>query len=347
MGCLNSVERLSRALLGRFRVVMLSSVLVILSVSGACTKPSDSKAGNAEDAASSKNAGAHESGNEGRAGKSDQATRNSHEGKGGGGRGSNGPVPVRVAEVEVKEAPRIVTTVTPLAGRVQAEVYSKVSGRISAIGPKEGQPVKQGEVLFRVDRSDPGESYLSAPVQSPISGWVGRWRVTNVGEQVTPSDPVVAIVDDHSLKAIAFVASADWLEISPETKVTAEVNGEERQGRIETIARSADVTSGRGSITVGIDNEGRTWRSGLYARLKFAVAPKPRLLIPAAALVVTDQGAYVYVVDGEEAKRTVVKFSMLDSDTVEITDGLGSKSMIVIAGGNLLGDRSPVRVVKD
>lgn len=281
----------------------------------------------------------------------DKGDKTGSEGKGrgkeGGGKGRpSGPVSVRVSLIEGKVAPRSVLAVAPLAGRVQVDVFSKVVGRISFIGPKEGQPVKAGEVLFRVDRSDPGESYLNVPVVSPLTGWLGRWRVINMGEQVTAADPVVTIVDDRALKAVAFLPASDWLDITPDTKVTARVNDQERAAKIETIARSADLSSGRGSVTLVIDNPNRDWRGGMYARLNFAVAPKPRLLINAASLVVTDRGAFVYIVEGENAKRVQVKFAMMDSDTVEVTEGLKPNSQVVIAGANLLSDNSPVKILK-
>lgn len=266
--------------------------------------------------------------------------------KGGGGGGRpTGPVSVRVSVVEGKITPRMVAAVAPLAGRVQADVFSKVTGRVSFMGPREGQPVKAGDVLFRIDRSDPGESYLNVPVLSPLTGWLGRWRVINLGEQVTAADPVVTIVDDRGLKAVAFLSAADWLDVTSDTQVTALVNDQVRPAKIETIARSADLTSGRGSVTVSLENPNRDWRAGMYARLNFAIAPKERLLVSAASLILTDRGAFVYVVEGETAKRVQVKYLMIDSDTVEVTEGLKINSQVVTAGGNLLSDQTAVKVL--
>ena len=262
-----------------------------------------------------------------------------------GGEGK-GPVAVKVADVAMQMVARPVSVDAPLFGIYQADVYTKATGRISYLGPHEGAAVKAGELLFRIDRNDPGESFLTMPTTSPLTGWVGRWRVTTVGEQVTPADPVVTIVDDRILRAVAYLPAEDWIEVSTATKVTAFMNGQSRSAKILSVARSADLNSGRGSVTVEIPNPNRDWRAGMYARVQFELQPKQRLLLSAAALIITDQGAFVYQTEGDEARRTSVEFRVVDPDTVEITGGLPPKARVVVAGANLLSDKSRVQIIE-
>lgn len=295
------------------------------------------------------------SGSETAKNKSDDAARSGEAAKGrgkGDGSGSGrrreaGPVPVRVTPAVTKMSPREVAIVAMLNGRRQADVYSKVTGRIKTLGPAEGEAVKAGTVLFNVDRSDPGETYLNTPVVSPIAGWVGRWRVTNVGEQVTPTDSVVTIVDDVALRSIVNLPASDWLLVKRDTKVTAELGGETRPATIQTIAVSADPASGRGGITIEIANPKRDWRVGMFATVTLALEPKQRMLISATSLTITDKGTFVYIADGETARRVPVKYSVIDSDTVEILSGLKDNAQVISAGGNLIGDGSQIRIVTD
>lgn len=255
-------------------------------------------------------------------------------------------VSVRVVQAKRKLSPRIVSTIAPLAGQKQAAVYAKVPGRVTSIGAHEGEPVKAGQVLFRIDRSDPGESYLSAPTLSPISGWIGQWYVETTGEQVTTSDPVVLIVDDSELRISAYVPADEWIEISPQTKVSAIVGNQERPAKVVRIARAADLGSGRGLVTLQVQNPGHDWRAGMFARLRFEIAPKNRILLSSAALIVTDQGAFVYVVDGEHAKRVPVEYDVLDSDSVEILKGVEPEMQVVVAGANLLNEKSQLKIIE-
>ncbi len=266
---------------------------------------------------------------------------------GKGGKESSA-ISVKVATVDFKIVPRTVSITAILSGTQQADVYSKVTGRISEILKKEGEPIKKGDILFRVDRSDPGESFLNAPVVSPINGWVGRWMVTNIGEQISPQIPVVTVVDDTSLRATVFLPAEYWLLIKDDTPVIATISGEERRGKIVRISRAADSFSARGSATVEFPNPQHSsqsvWRSGLSARISFALEPKNRMIISSSALTMTDKGAYVYIASGDIAKKVVVKYAIVDNDNVEILEGLTAQDKLIILGSNLLSDGASIKI---
>jgi multidrug efflux pump subunit AcrA (membrane-fusion protein) len=269
------------------------------------------------------------------------------EGKKAGGRGRRdaGPVPVRAETAAKKLLPRSLSVVAPLYGRRQADVFAKVTGRISFIGPPEGAKVSAGETLFKVDRSDPGESFLSAPVMSPIQGWVGRWIVTNVGEQVTPSEPVVTVVDDEFLRATVYLSTNDWVVVDQSVAITLTVGEQSRPGRLVSVARAADASSGRGSLVVEVSNQDHTWRVGMMAHVRVELDARERMILSSAALNITDQGAYVFVIEGDKAKRSPVTYRLVDSDTVELLSGVEDGAQVVVAGGNLLSDGAAVSIV--
>jgi multidrug efflux system membrane fusion protein len=70
----------------------------------------------------------------------------------GGGRGAQAPVPVTVAPVVSKSMPieiRVIGTVEPYSS---VAVRSQTTGQLTAVNFKEGDDVKQGQVLFSMDR---------------------------------------------------------------------------------------------------------------------------------------------------------------------------------------------------
>jgi multidrug efflux system membrane fusion protein len=71
----------------------------------------------------------------------------------GGGRGAQqGPVPVTVAPVVTKSMPieiRVIGTVEPFS---TVAVRSQITGQLTAVNFKEGDDVRQGQVLFSLDR---------------------------------------------------------------------------------------------------------------------------------------------------------------------------------------------------
>lgn len=257
------------------------------------------------------------------------------------------PIPVKIETTSSKMLPRLISVIAPLAGRKQADIYAKATGRISQLGPSEGTKIRAGDTLFKIDRSDPGENFLSAPVISPIDGWIGRWIVQNIGEQVTPNDPVVTVIDDEYLRSTIYLSTSDWVEIDDQAKITFRIQESKRSGQLVSIARIADSATGLGSILVEVANSDHTWRVGMIAKIDIELDIRPRMLISSAAINITDQGSYVYVVKADRASRIAVNYRLVDNDSLEIISGLEEGAQVVVAGGNLLSDGASVSVVSN
>jgi membrane fusion protein (multidrug efflux system) len=261
--------------------------------------------------------------------------------------GASGLIPVRTILTKTENLPETIEVISVLSGRKQADVYSRVAGKISFLGSEEGQPIKEGQILFRVDRSDPGESFLATPVASPISGWVGRWWVTSLGSQVSAQQPVVTVVDDEVLIGRIRLPTDQWLKVSESTPIRVKVGSEIREGKVIGITRSAETSSSRGTISVEIQNTNHQWKSGMISTVALDLDTKPRLIVPATALSITDQGGFVFAVNDSVSKRMPVKFEAIDNDRVEITEGLTSGIQIVTQGVNQVSDGLTVKVVEN
>lgn len=257
------------------------------------------------------------------------------------------PIPsVRVETASQKITPIIIQSPATLIGINEAEVYSKVSGRVAQLGPKEGERVTQGQILLRIDRNDPGESYLTIPIASPISGWVGRWLVTNLGEPITALEPLVVITDDQILRAQIQMPTADWLKVTPQSKAHIRIGEITREARVKRIARAANATSGKASITVEVNNEDHIWKSGQMAEVIFEVDPKPRILVPSSCVLITDSGAYLYKLSADnKAQRQRIEFTLFDNDHIEVLSGVNEGERIITEGANQLTDQAQVQII--
>lgn len=254
---------------------------------------------------------------------------------------------VKAQLVKAESLPQHVPMVAVLQGRRQAQVYSRVAGRISFLGAPEGKKVKERDILFRVDRSDPGESFLATPVLSPITGWVGRWLVTSIGSQVSAQEPVVTVVDDEQLIARVLLPTEEWLKVSSETVVRVQAGRETRNAKVIGITRSAETLSSRGTISVEIENNDHVWKAGMVAVVTFDLDQRNRIILPAAALSITDQGSFVFVIREGKAHRLPVTFDVIDNDQVEILEGLKEAELVVTQGVNQLGDGLKVKVIEN
>lgn len=270
----------------------------------------------------------------------------SDKGKGGRGKRAAGPTTVQTSPVIKKLIAQTADATVSLVGRKQTNVFSKVAGRVTRILVPEGEAVKAGQTLFQVDRSEPGESYLSVPVTSPISGWIGRWNVTE-GTQVSSQDAVALVVDDQSLIANIFLPVQEWVQVKLDSKVSIQVQDLVRPAKILTIARAAEAGSGRGALTVSVENADHAFKSGVVALASIELKKKKRLLIPAAALRISEKGAAVFRVNGDKAEKRNVKYEIFSNDTIEVTEGVDENDIVVTVGAHLLFDGAEIKTASD
>jgi multidrug efflux pump subunit AcrA (membrane-fusion protein) len=261
----------------------------------------------------------------------------------GGGR-SSGPVSVATITVSERSVADEVKVVIPLFGREQTEVFSRVQGRVAAIEKQEGEKVQTKEVLFRIDRTEPGESFLSVPVTSPIGGWMGRVLVTR-GQQIGTQDPLAIVVADDVLRGEISLPQDAFAKVRRDTPVSLLFNGDIIPGRIVSIARSAAADAGRGSFTIEVENRDHRLRAGTIVTATVALGTRPRIVIPAGAMRITDQGAYVFVADQEKAKRVAIDFSLLNASEIEVQKGVDPGMKLIVSGANQLSDGGAIKIV--
>lgn len=72
-------------------------------------------------------------------------------GKGGAQKGGGGPVPITAALVEQRSMPVKIDAIGNVEAYTSVAIKVRVDGQITEVNFKEGQEVKQGEVLFKID----------------------------------------------------------------------------------------------------------------------------------------------------------------------------------------------------
>jgi multidrug efflux system membrane fusion protein len=73
-------------------------------------------------------------------------------GRGGGRGGQAGPVPVTVATVEQKSMPVEIRVIGTAEAYSTVSVHAQITGQLTSVNFKEGDDVKQGQVLFALDQ---------------------------------------------------------------------------------------------------------------------------------------------------------------------------------------------------
>jgi multidrug resistance efflux pump len=108
-------------------------------------------------------------------------------------------VPVKVTKVRLKTLRNMLDYAGDIEAQDQALVYPKVGGKIIEKVTEEGSFVKKDEVIAYIDRDEVGFEFEKAPIESPLTGFIGRIYVDK-GTAVTPQTSVALVVDMDNVK---------------------------------------------------------------------------------------------------------------------------------------------------
>jgi HlyD family secretion protein len=114
---------------------------------------------------------------------------------------------------------------------------------------------------------------------------------------------------------------------------------------ISRINPVEDTNSKSYQAVVEIKNPDEKLKPGMVAEVTVeGLTPRKALVIPANALVQTPDGAKVFTVENNVAHQHLLKLGAIESDQVEVLEGLKAGDVLVTEGQELLGEGTPVTV---
>lgn len=267
------------------------------------------------------------------------------------------PVAVTVAPVVTGPIAATFEVTGTVQALEQAEIGPSVAGRVAKVYFKDGEAVKAGRLLFRLDRlqapakgSRTGSRAAArrptkkdAEVRSPLAGVVLA-RHSNPGDTVSAAPPtVMAVVADIDLmKMTAPLPEARRAEMSDGQEVTVTSDalpGRGFGGRVSIAAPVTDVVVTPAQIEILVNNPDHDLKPGMFARARVFTAFKSKtILVPLPAL---DNGR-VTVVEGGVARVRTVLTGIRTEETVEVLSGVAPGDLVVVSGNSGLSDGARV-----
>jgi membrane fusion protein, multidrug efflux system len=189
-----------------------------------------------------------------------------------------------------------------------------------------------------------------ATVRAPSTGVVLS-RNVEAGDLASPQLRLFTVADVSTL--VVRVPVSELHVASLRVGGPAEVSldalpGRKLHGTIRRIFPAGDSTTRLVPVEVALTgaSAGQT-RPGFLARVTFRLAPRDNvLLVPGTAVLENPRGAVVYVVRDGKANLRPVERGMSYEGRVEITNGIAVGDSVVVAGGTMLRDGAPVRVIQ-
>jgi multidrug resistance efflux pump len=183
-------------------------------------------------------------------------------------------------------------------------------------------------------------------IVAPVSGTVTR-KYVNAGEFVGPQNSkIISLVSRDSLYFEALVSERQLQKLR--TGQPARIAVDMRPGRVYSgvVREILPVSEGvnRSSRVRVSLRGGQDLPIGAFARATIPVARKTNVVsVPADALLSEAGVSYIYVIEGERARRRNVQTGIRDGARVEITSGLKSGDRIITAGSPAVVDGGRVK----
>ena len=108
-------------------------------------------------------------------------------------------IPVKVDKIKLQQLNEILDYTGDIKAQDEATIYPKVSGKIIEKIKEDGALINKGETICYIDRDEVGLKFQKAPVESTLTGVLGRVYV-DIGQNVTASTPVALVVSVEKAK---------------------------------------------------------------------------------------------------------------------------------------------------
>ncbi|MGH7530024.1 MAG: efflux RND transporter periplasmic adaptor subunit [Gemmatimonadales bacterium] len=186
-------------------------------------------------------------------------------------------------------------------------------------------------------------------ITAPSAGIVTAKHV-EAGSAVSPNQRVFDLADVSELVVRVRLSELDVVHLRPGAAVTVTLDAYpdvRLPGVIRRVFPSADPESRLVPVEVvlGEAPDGVRVRPGYLARATFALDRRAgALAVPAPAVGVAEDGAFVYVVQSDSVIRRPVAVGLSADGWVEISRGLSEGEMVVTSGHTSLRPGARVRV---
>lgn len=271
-------------------------------------------------------------------------------GKGGArGRGGAGNTIFTVRSVEAvkKTLNDYVITNGEVESQSAVEVFPSMGGKVQQINVLLGSQVKKGDVIAKIDPSEPGTKYALSPVEAPISGSIVSTPL-KVGTKVTTNSAVTMIGDIDNLQISASVPERYVSELKTGLKAEITVEAYPDVIFMATVSRVSpvvDAATRTKQVIMNFDKKDSRVNAGMFAKVKLYTSKySGKLVVPSDAIITNDDDvSYLFVVnDDYTVSRRTVKTGKAIDGMIQVTDNLMAGERVVYEGMLSLSDGANV-----
>jgi len=197
-------------------------------------------------------------------------------------------------------------------------------------------------------------------IQSPINGRIGL-RLVDPGNIITANTTNLVVINQLEPIAVNFTLPEDQLpavlkKLQTEKRMAVEAYDQAdtaklATGYLLTADNQIDTTTGTGKLKAVFDNKDQALFPNQFVNIHLVMEDRPNaLVVPSAAIQTGNQGAFVWVVDTDAAKKTstarmqTVKIALAEGQLTILDSGLEPGQQVVVDGADRLRAGQPVTI---
>ena len=188
-----------------------------------------------------------------------------------------------------------------------------------------------------------GETRLEAPFEGVVvSRRLDPGALVGAGSGVVLS---VARVDTVRVFVSVNERQAPVVKLGQPARVHFDAfPGRDFEGKVERLAPTFDPLTRTLDAEVHLPNPERLLKPGMYGRADLELARHvAALVVPVEAVQLSSGKAFIYVMEGDTARRKPVTLGEDLGERVEVAQGLSAESVVIVRGIDALSDGAKVR----
>jgi len=250
-------------------------------------------------------------------------------------------IPVKVVKVKAQDIDNALEYVGNIQGEDEAQVFPKVSGKIIEKVKREGDSISKGDVIAYIDRDEVGLKFEKAPVESPLTGIVGRVYI-DIGSSVSTQTPIALVANLNSVEIDLDIPEKYLPKISlaQDADITVDAYPNEKfLGKVTMISPIVDLQTRAAPIEISISNRDHRLQSGMFAKVKLVIDEQKNMpVILKEAIIGRGNNTYVYIVDGNRAFLKNVILGLRKGPYYGVESGVKIGDSVVVVGQQRLRD---------
>ncbi len=218
-----------------------------------------------------------------------------------------------------------------------------------AISENEFLMAKYGQERARAAYELAKVRYSKLFIVAPISGYVND-RLYDQGAYAMTMTPLFDFIDNAHMKIRAGVAERfmNDIRIGTPVEISFDAYPDLRlRSNVSFINRSIDPMNRTFRVEIEIPNPGRRLAPEMVADLKLLRRFYENIIaIPLDAIIESENGRHVFVVENSRARKRPVEFVAVYQDSV-VVNGLRANDSLVVTGHQELSDGDPLLIIND